>query len=535
MMSRLLMLLLGAALALAGVSLWLGRATPEAPLVVPTVRHVAPPNPSAPKAQAVAADTAKPAAPKDHFGQIHEADRIGDPMQRCVAIPPPPDYHWSKEMLEAFCADELTPTLPWSEFESAIENGNAASVDASFDALVEGHFAGRVPEGALRHAYNDKFWGSSRERKRLIDHWLETNPGSAHAYAARGIWWVANAEQARGEKRMSDTPEKDIERMRDALGKAKRDLGKAIELNPRIMPAYAALLHATQYDGDDALAESTMRKANEVSPENFYPRAALAYARRPQWGGSFEAMDRIADDAAPYLAKNPRLANLKAIALSERAMATYWARRYPDALRQFDKGLAYGPEWFYLDMARYAAFSAGDPSHEVEFLSQMLRFSPWATETRRLRADALRRLNRDAWAEEDLDAVLTANPRDTSAIQTYISLLIHRGSNERAELKLKQLIGADPHDRWANVTLAWLYANRMKRFPEAAAIIDPLLAKEPESGELWLLRVQLLHASGDAPGMREAVDKFLRYADQTSPMQRDALPDVKNWLAAHPH
>ncbi|HET7924265.1 MAG TPA: tetratricopeptide repeat protein, partial [Rhodanobacteraceae bacterium] len=355
------------------------------------------------------------------------------------------------------------------------------------------------------------------------------------ALAARGMWWLASAEQARGEKLASETSEKDMDRMRDALGKAKRDLSKALELNPRIMPAYSALIHATQFDDDDALAASAIEKAIAVSPQNFYPRAALAYKERPRWGGSYEAMDKIADDAARYVGSNPRLADLKAIALGERAMQPYWAKDYAEALRGFDKALAYGPEWSYLDCARYAAESSGADVRAIELLSQMLRFSPWASEQRRDRAGVLAKTGRDDWAQEDLDVVLRMQPRDKATMHSYASLMMHRKDDEGAERKLKELIAADPDDRWAATSLAWLYIHRMRRLDAASAILDPMLKKEPESGDLWLLRVELLEKSGKDAGMREALESFVRYADPASRDQQAAVPIAKRWLASHPH
>lgn len=536
-MSKVVYFLAGVAVAAFAFAMWLFLNPPE-PLVVNStpLRHAPPAQPAKPSEPAAASSTpSTTSTPKDVLTAIRDADRIADPMERCVAIPPPSKVTWPKAAIEAFCADELTPAMPWDDFKDAIDDDRVDEVDKRFDALIEGYFAGRVPEGALRHAYNDNFWGSSTERKRLIDHWLDKAPASAHAFAARGMWWVASAEQARGEKLIGETPEKDISRMENALGKAKRDLVKAIEMNPRIMPAYSALIFATKFDHDDALGQSTIEKAIAVSPENFYPRAALAYAKRPQWGGSYETMDRIAAEAEPYVAKNPRLVNLKAIAVGERAMPIYWSKNYADALRQFDKGLAYGPEWFYLDTARYAAMSAGDNVHAIELLSQMLRFSPWAAEQRRERARLLSKIGREDWAQEDLDVVLRVMPRDTATMQSYASLLIRKKDDEGAERKLRQLIAADPYNHWANASLAWLYVHHLHRYDDAGAILDPMIKREPESGELWLLRVQMYEAKGEGPGMREAVEGFLRYADAKNRDQQVAIPAAKKWLASHPN
>ena len=104
---------------------------------------------------------------------------------------------------------------------------------------------------------------------------------------------------------------------------------------------------------------------------------------------------------------------------------------------------------------------------------------------------------------------------------------------QAAQAKLKELIAADPTDRWAKMTLVWMYMHRTHRVAEATALLDEMLKAEPESGELWLMRVQLLDAS-PGPDMRDAVENFLRYADTNAQDQRDMIPIAKNWLATHP-
>ena len=40
------------------------------------------------------------------------------------------------------------------QFKDAIEDGNAARIDGRLDALLEGYFAGKIPEGAWMAAYS---------------------------------------------------------------------------------------------------------------------------------------------------------------------------------------------------------------------------------------------------------------------------------------------------------------------------------------------------------------------------------------------
>jgi tetratricopeptide (TPR) repeat protein len=369
--------------------------------------------------------------------------------------------------------------------------------------------------------------------KRLIDQWLVQAPASAHAFTVRGIYWLATAQEARGEDTIANTPAENLTNMRKALDSAQRDLEKAISINPRVMPAYTASIHVAKLAGNRELAERSIQQATKIDPATFYPRAQLSDMYEPRWGGSFEAMDRLAADAMPLADQNPRLIDLKVTALAARGLPFHWAHDYASALREFEKGLAEGPDKFYLDLAQYAAGKANDNVRAVELLSQIVRFSPNDMDARRTRAYHLAKLGRDDWAASDLDIALAANPRDVETMRSYANLLIHKNDNEAAQAKLKELIAADPTDRWAKVTLIWMYMHRTHRVAEATALIDEMLKKEPESGELWLMRVQVLDAS-QGPGMHDAAENFLRYADTSAQDQRDMIPIAKNWLATHP-
>jgi len=46
--------------------------------------------------------------------------------------------------------------------------------------------------------------------------------------------------------------------------------------------------------------------------------------------------------------------------------------------------------------------------------------------------------------------------------------------------------------------------------------------------------VQMFDANGEGPGMREAIESFLRYADPKNRDQQVAIPVAKKWLASHP-
>ena len=470
----------------------------------------------------------------DPLAPIMAAVRIGDPLERCLAYPTPRGYRWPRSAIEAFCLDEFTPSLAWNSMKDAIESGKAADIDSQLDAAIDAYLAGKLPEGALDHAYRDNFLQSSALLDRLIARWMEDVPGSAHALAARGMHELAAAWEVRGEDSVGNTPERDLASMTRSSDLAQGDLEKAIALNPRILPAYGALIHVARLRGRTSVADSSLQGALKLSPAAFYPRAERMVMYEPRWGGSFEQMDKFAADAMPYTANNPRMVNLKAMALAARGLPPHLAHDYKSSVPAFESGLAEGPVIFCLRIAQFDVVSLNDDRvRAVELLSQILRFAPNDLQSRSDRSHYLATLGREEWAVSDLEAVLRIDPRNAVALRGMANALITGNKDEPAEAKLKQLLAADPTDRWAKATLAWMYVRRTHKYDEANELIAQMLQKEPESGDLWLLRVKSLDAK-PGPGMREAVEHFVRYADPNSKEQRDMLPVAQNWLLSHP-
>lgn len=495
--------------------------------------------PSAPPAEATTAAPTTDAAPTaptnatSRFAALRAAESIADPLMRCIDYPVPERYRWSREALAAFCADELNPTLGWNEFHDAIEDGRSASIDSRLDALVEGYFAGSVPEGTLMSTYADVFGYSSAVVGRSIDRWMRDSPASAHALVAHGQHMLSTAYEARGEQFAADTAPAEMARMNVAREAAERSFHAALAKNPRLLAAHKGLILAAKLNGDRDLAQSALEQALAVDPKNFYVRAAMMQILEPRWGGSLEAMRQLADAAVAYRPKNPRLANLRAIALAHAGLEPYWAKDYAEALRHFDAGLTEGPVGFYLELADFASAQLGDQERAVELASQNLRFSPDHLAARTSRANHLTALGEFAWAESDLDTILSVRPRDPGALRARAQLLLRSGDDDAAAKGLKQLLSTNPRDRWAKQSLAWLYGYRMNRAQDADVLIGEMLEQEPESGELWLMRVKLLDAH-PGPGMRDAVQSFLRHVDETSEEQRRMKPVAENWLSTHP-
>jgi len=452
--------------------------------------------------------------------------------EQCVGYPVPEKFHWPRATIEAFCADEFTPTITRREIREMIEAGEGRKLDAKFDAILRDYKSGKLPEGAAWNAYG-RFDRKDDKTGALIARWLEQSPRSAHALAARGIHRVARGADARGTKFYNEIPSEDVARMERELELANDDLQKAVAANPRILRAYGALINSVRMYGRRDLGRWALNEALRVDPKNFYVRGMYMGMLQPMWGGSFEEMDELAASAEPWIKQNPRLVNLEAWALTHRGFRDYQQNRDAIALQKFERGLAIGPMGQDLYLAGVAATNVKRYEYAVELLSQRLRFDPYNTEVRVWRANAYVDLGKIDQARSDLDVALEESPQDLYALRKYAFVLMKQRDYKGAEAKLVQAREVDRADLWVTKQLAWIYIY-IKRTPkEAEPLVAELLEKEPKNGGAWLLRADVIQNLG-LTGLHEAAENFVRYADITNEEQRLALPKVKAWLASHP-
>jgi tetratricopeptide (TPR) repeat protein len=478
-----------------------------------------------------AANSEMSAADNRILDAMEAAEKISDPQTRCRKYPNPAQTHWSHKLVDAFCADVFTPRFSWEEVSAAIKAGNGRELDDRYDKFVESYFSGGTPEGSLHFAYQD-YQGLQPDAAKWLDRWLEQSPQSAHALAARGIYHIARAHGYRGESPYREVTPENRAKMHEEVGLGRADVERALAINPRILPAYASLIHADLFAGNLDDAREILARAKAIDPITYYVRATIAMNYQARWGGSQQLRDELAEEAQSLRDRNPRMANIATLIAGNDAMQPYFAHDYKRALELFDRALEHGPEIFNLNLASASADEAGQPLRVVEYCGQMARFKKIGTSAILRRSRALDALHRFDWAKADLDFVLSYDPKNTYATHQYASLLIDRGDFAGAADRLKSERADKRDDHWTNQTLAFVYLYDLKDFAAAAPLIDELLRANDKDGAAWLLRADLLDDTNQ-PGVREALEKFLSSADRSSAWQAGAIPKARAWLGSH--
>lgn len=460
--------------------------------------------------------------------KARQAEAIKDPLQRCLAYPDPPGSHWSRATVDAYCRYRMQPLMTFAQMRTLIQDGHAAELDRRLQAMLDAPATQPAAQGLLDRLYGEDFDGSFDIRPTL-DAWKRDSPRSAFAYAASGYAYDKMASQARGDDYMSATPASNVESMDRLLKQADTDLRKAIALDPRVTPAYVAMIDAGGLSLGRRYAADAARRGLAVDPANFAIHDARLWYAQPQWGGSLAGMARLARQAQAQAAANPLLGLLLTEAPADAVNldncdchSAAQLARYPQA---FDRVATAQ----LLLSAGYAAESSHHPELAVVYFSEALRFDNNLPDERVHRAFDLNQFDESQWAVDDLTAMLKTGAGDEGLFKvrgySYESL----NDYPHAEQDLQKALALSPTDPSVLVELGNLYVNVTHEWDKGWAIADELIRQRPQNPDGWLLRAAIQRQQPRA-GMRATVDDFAaRFGHD--PAQQKALAWLRAQLA----
>lgn len=491
-----------------------------------------------------AKDAAKvfPDAPKpwrDYLIKARVAERIADPLQRCLAFPDLPGNHWPDGHAAAHCAFhamQRAPVMTLDVLEGYLMRNDAKGLRTKLDGYLDRHYAkGRQSEDI--HMALGWFDGSDRS-DRLSQRWLMSTPDDPYANFARAHYLLQKAWKARGNKYVADTPEGNMENMHSLVDRAIPLFDKATRLEPRLLPAYIDLMEAAMLVGRDDLVESAFAAAQKQDPACVFLVKQRIRGLLPRWGGSYAQITAYVAGLVPHLKEYPGL-------------ATYFSLPYTDQASYFNGDDFYkSPAAALLDQAidvgsyDEALHQAGDialnrvdaPVDEWRGLALLLQEA--------------RFLYGNAWADRMIAWELVQREPEWA-----LHYLARAQKLEPANAQLQYLLGAayyntrhfaeaqrhyaaaikDPGQRHASLrelSTMWLYDAGLDRKAGAAKakpFVDRLLAEYPKDGRGWIYHFDCLARLGQSIPM-EQIERFLAVADRSDPPQIKAIASFESAL-----
>lgn len=422
---------------------------------------------------------------------------MADPLQRCLSYPDPPRSHWSSETVKAYCQYYLQHVISFDEAQALIQGGQAAELDRQLAQALEAQRTRPESHGLLDHTYFSAFDNGSFDVRSTLDAWKRASPGSAFAYAASGMAYVAMARKARGGAYIRDTPQSNIDAMDRLLFQADADLQRAIALNPEVTPAYVGMVNAGSLSLGNAYLRRAAVRGLAAAPDSYALYGVLSGAMQPKWGGSLEAMDQVARAAQTHVKQNPLLAIL---------LSAEPAYRYDVCNCESSASWSAFPMVFdnvasttLLSSAGYAASNNGHAELATVYLSEVLRFQPGAEGARRRRAASLPGVDESGMALDDANRLVAAEPQIVANYWLRGNVYMAMMDNAHAEKDLEHALALDPDNIDVLSSLGNLYTNQTQEWDKAWDIADRIIRKYPGSPGGWAMKatIQESHPRAD--------------------------------------
>ncbi|WP_250633119.1 tetratricopeptide repeat protein [Pinirhizobacter soli] len=475
-----------------------------------------------------------------YFAKVRAAEKINDPLQRCLAYPDPPGMHWHADTTTAYCRYRTQPIITMAQAKDLVFKGKAAELDKILAGYRDAQLHDPAHAGLLEHTYIAlDFECSCTESRPMIDAWMKQLPDSAFALAASGIahqgeaqrasravWNMEHesAEQLRDpaiRSRIQEYKPKAIQARDTALHLARQDLDMAVVRDSAVLPVYSAMIYVGWMSAEPLYIEQAIKRGLTVDPLSFRLRA-VAITHWYKAMRSTPDKDAQAREATALIPKNPLLR----LIVNDDFGPGY---DEDDPSWMVQRALDEGDSYSVIDAAAANTFGQ-DPKLSAALYSQSLRFVVNDASIPQYRAQMLYAGGEKAWAEAEFDRIIKANPKDTEAHMARALSYARAGEEKRAEGEYAAVLKIDPEDVMSMTQLIDIYS-RTNRVDQALATIDRLIKVDPNAPTGYVVRANILiqHNRPDArTAAKYVVDHF---ADRTD--QQPILAKMREYLRTH--
>jgi len=435
------------------------------------------------------------------------AEAIADPLKRCLAYPDVPSSHWDRAAVRAYCYYRHQPLVSLDDMRQLVREGHAGELDRRLMAALDAQTKDADAPSRLDVIYRQAFLHDAADLRPMLEAWKRASPKSAFAYAASGYEYVERALDLRGEEYVANTSPSRMRRMKEFLVNGESDLYKAIELDPHVTPTYVALIQGANIGENHDYAERFVEQGLAAAPANYAIYESAMQTREPIWGGSTEGMQALAEQARSHAKENPMLVIFQSDKdfYPIRHCDCSASEKIAKAKALFNTMSSSTDLWHAGDVAA----DNSDPFSAMIWLSETLRFNPWAPRALAQRSMQLTALGDPDWALRDAAAAIKAAPADAGGYKAravaYEALTNYKGAAEALQAAEQR----DSDDSWPLIELANVYFFHTHEWDKAWKTTDKAIEKFPDVPYGWVLRAKLQEATG-RPGLQATLNEFSR-------------------------
>lgn len=410
---------------------------------------------------------------------LRAADKVADPLERCLEFPDVPPLQWKREFIAERCRLTALDIITVDQIDAKLAAGDSAGVDATFQDYATQDASDPKRRGILFRTFEQRFESSNPAIGNVIERWVKASPHSAYALAARGVFRMRTAAEARGTESTADTPQENFDTMERLMAVAVSDLKASLAIKPDFIVPATYLIPATARTGGSRTEIAELgRRAIAIAPDEY--RAYIFWSKEasPLWGGSRQELEEIANAAKAREDGNPLMALVAARVRYYNALAT----RRPLARDQILEILAVAPDNFALGNLVTLPLAPVDAA----LITPLVRFEP-TVENYVLAAQALQMARQPEWSQEYVTRAADLGSPTTPDLEKYAQALSASNRFDAAAALNEKMLEVNPRSAEAMSALVVLYQEHLKRHDDAVAMARRLLDAYPDSADAWTM------------------------------------------------
>ncbi len=232
-----------------------------------------------------------------------------------------------------------------------LKAGNFAAIESQIKAYENSANADPRAEMNLVYAFGT-FALPDPSVPDQVKKWAADSPDSAIAHCARAVALEQAAAHARGHEGgpTSSIQPNDFVEMEKDLSQATMEADSARSLDPDLMNAYLIGINAAKMESDPVAMDDASKRALGKFPLSFQVRRILILAMAPRWGGSYDAMDKFANESQARVTQNPMLKYLLGFPSLEQAKDLQRDEKWEEAIPALNHAIEVGGDYpgFYI-------------------------------------------------------------------------------------------------------------------------------------------------------------------------------------------
>ncbi|HET8553881.1 MAG TPA: DUF4034 domain-containing protein [Rhodanobacteraceae bacterium] len=490
------------------------------------------------------------------FVAARKADRIQDPLQRCLAYPDFPGNHWPKDLARFYCRYLFGPHITMADIRDAVRTGHYRALDSRYAADLAKHFSithfEEVIHSDFSAIHNIGSAQRLRELNRLTQVWLKADPHSAYALAVRAEYMRTMAWKIRGGNwNIAEPAGAEVAALEDAYVAIDFTLllqgirppllsiysdfrslirmatqarqprtafdyanagikldRRALEIEPKLLPAYVTIVNLGRMTGQVQVAKWAFNAGSGVDPACKVLTGAVMVNRSPRWGGSHRAMVKLKKQLEAEAVRRPFLERTIIMPRVDKADELRMHEAYDKAYATIQPALLRTPDAHSFQLAAriLAGVKPSKPLKQFEYLLEASRFNPagdaWVSYTRAL---FMLKLAKDPqWALPSMKIAVRAEPNDPKGHFFLGLAYLDLDAYAKAKKEFTFVAGIDNSLKYPAIMNLAIIAMERGYPAKAQSYLDEFLDKHPDDVHGWDLRGMAFMQSNDLEAAKTA-------------------------------